>query len=161
MSVPRDVAQVPIFYNHYNTGRPRSGQYRDLKEMDAKFWFGYGLTYTTFGYTPVQLVPAANGKPAEAVVTITNTGTREGVEVVQLYIRQMVCSAGARPKQELRGFKRVALKPGAKAEVRFPLTDEVLGFTTREGKWQVDAGEYQVWVASHAHDGIPVGYVHD
>jgi beta-glucosidase len=160
MSVPRDVAQVPIFYNHYNTGRPGSGQYRDMKDMDAKFWFGYGLTYTTFDYTPVQLVPAANGKPAEAVATVTNTGTREGVEVVQLYIRQLVCHVGARPKQELRGFKRVALKPGEKAAVRFPLTDDVLGFTALDGKWQVDAGEYQVWVAPQAHSGTPISYMH-
>lgn len=161
MSVPRDVAQVPIFYNHYNTGRPRSGQYRDMKEMDAKFWFGYGLTYTTFEYSLVRLIPSFGGKPAEAVVTVTNTGAREGIEVVQMYIRQLVCHVGARPEQELRGFKRVALKPGEKADVSFPLTSEVLGFTTLDGKWQVDAGEYQVWVAPQAQHGTPVSYIHN
>ena len=160
MSVPRDVAQVPAYYNRYHTGRPGSGQYRDAAFREAKFWFGYGLTYTTFEYTQVRLIPAAGGKPAEAVVTVSNTGPREGVEVAQLYIRQLVCHSGARPEQELRGFKRLALKPGEKAEVRFPLTGDVLGFTTRDGKWQVDEGEYQIWIAPHAQDGAPVSYVH-
>ena len=160
MSVPRDVAQVPIFYNHFNTGRPQSGQYRDMASMDAKFWFGYGLTYTTFEYGPVRLVPGANGKPAEAVATITNTGKRDGEEVAQMYLRQMVCHSGARPKQELRGFKRLSLKPGEKAEVSFPLTGEVLGFTTRDGKWQVDSGDYQVWISPQAQTDTPVSYTH-
>ena len=153
MSVPRDVAQVPIYYNYYNTGRPRSGQYRDMKDMDAKFWFGYGLTYTTFTYSPVKITPAANGKPAEAVVTITNTGKREGVEVAQMYIRQLVCHEGARPGQELRGFKHVKLQPGEKADVSFPLTGEVLGYTDRNGKSKADAGEYEIWIAPSAHNG--------
>ncbi len=161
MSVPRDVAQVPAYYNRYHTGRPGSGQYRDAAFRDAKFWFGYGLTYTTFEYSPVRLTPPAAGRPAEAVVTITNTGTREGVETAQLYIRQMVCHAGARPEQELRGFKRLALKPGEKADVVFPLTGDVLGFTTRDGKWQVDEGEYQVWIVPQAQSGTPFSYIHD
>lgn len=159
MSVPRTVAQVPIFYNYYNTGRPHSGQYRDMKDMDARFWFGYGLTYTTFEYSPVRITKDANGKPA-AAVTITNRGKREGVAVPQMYIRQLVCHSGARPLQELRGFHRVSLKPGEKVDVTFPITDEVLGFVTRDGKWQVDAGEYQIWIAPHAHTGKPVGYTH-
>jgi len=160
MSVPRDVAQVPIFYNHYNTGRPRSGQYRDMKDMDAKFWFGYGLTYTTFEYSPVKITPSANGKPAEASVTITNTGKREGVEVPQLYIRQLVCHEGARPKQELRGFKRIKLQPGGKAEVSFPLTGEVLGYIDRKGEHRVDSGDYEIWIAPSAHNGKPLVYSH-
>jgi beta-glucosidase len=160
MSVPRTVAQVPIFYNHYNTGRPRSGQYRDMNSMDARFWFGYGLTYTTFEYSPVRITGAADGKPASAVVTITNTGSREGVAVPQMYIRQLVCHAGARPMQELRGFRRLTLKPGEQRDVTFPITGEVLGFTTRDGKWQVDAGEYQIWIAPHAQTGTPVDYTH-
>ena len=158
MSVPRHVGQVPIYYNYYNTGRPRSGQYRDMKDMDAKFWFGYGLTYTTFAYSLVKITPAANGKPAEATVTITNTGKREGIEVPQLYIRQLVCHEGARPKQELRGFKRVSLQPGEKAEVGFPLTGEVLGYIDRNGKSRVDAGDYEIGIAPSAHNGTPVKF---
>ena len=158
MSVPRDVAQVPIFYNHCNTGRPGSGQYRDMVAMDAKFWFGYGLTYTTFEYSPIRINPSANGKPAEAVVTITNTGKREGDEVAQMYIRQMVCHEGARPNQELRGFKHVKLQPGEKADVSFPLTGEVLGYIDRKGKPRVDAGEYEIWIAPSAHNGKSVKF---
>jgi len=158
MSVPRDVAQVPIFYNHYNTGRPRSGQYRDMASMDAKFWFGYGLTYTTFDYSPVRLTPAAKGKPAEAVVTITNIGKREGDEVPQMYIRQLVCHEGARPKQELRGFKHVKLQPGEKADVSFPLTGEVLGYIDRQGKPRADAGDYEIWIAPSSQTGTSVKF---
>jgi beta-glucosidase len=159
MSVPRDVAQVPIFYNYPNTGRPGSGQYRDMASTDAKFWFGYGLTYTMFDYSPVRIIPAAKGKPAEAVVTLTNTGKREGVEVVQLYIGQLACHEGVRPKQELRGFKHVKLQPGERTDVCFPLSVEVLGYIDRKGNARVDAGEYQVWVAPRSHYGTPVKFV--
>ena len=156
MSVPREVGQVPLFYNHVNIGRPQSGQYRDMTSTDAKFWFGYGLTYTTFEYSQMRIVPAANGKPAEAVVMIANTGKREGDEVPQLYIGQLVCHDGARPRQELRGFKHVKLKPGEKADVCFPLTGEVLGYIDRKGNARIDAGEYNIWIAPNAHRGTPV-----
>ena len=120
--------------------------------------FGYGLTYTTFEYSPIRINPSANGKPAEAVVTITNTGKREGDEVAQMYIRQMVCHEGARPNQELRGFKHVKLQPGEKADVSFPLTGEVLGYIDRKGKPRVDAGEYEIWIAPSAHNGKSVKF---
>lgn len=152
MSVPRDVAQVPVYYNQYNTGRPGSGQYRDISS-EPQYWFGYGLTYTTFEYSPVRIKPATNGMPAEATVTITNTGKREGVEVAQLYIHQMVCHEGARPRQELRGFKRISLQPGEKADITFLLTSEILGYIDRQGIARADAGEYEVWIAPSAHNG--------
>ena len=160
MSVPRNSSQVPRFYNRYHTGRPNSGKYRDMTAQDAKFWFGYGLTYTNFDYSPVHIVQGKPGKPDEAVVTVANTGKRDGEEVVQMYIRQMVCHSGARPDQELRGFKRIALKRGEKTDVSFSLTDEVLGFTQCDGKWQVDTGDYQVWIAPHAQTGTPLSYTH-
>ena len=80
--------------------------------------FGYGLTYTTFEYGPVEIIAAAGGNPASARITITNTGSRQGHEVVQLYIRQLACSHAARPEQELRGFKRVGLEPGERTDHR-------------------------------------------
>ena len=156
MSVPRDVAQVPAFYNYVNTGRPGSGQYRDVIATDAKFWFGYGLTYTTFGYSPVRIIPANHGKPAEAVVTVVNTGKREGDEVVQLYIHQLVCHEGVRPGQELRGFRHIKLQSGEKIEVSFPLTCEVFGYLDRKGQPRTDAGEYEVWASTGSHQGVPV-----
>ena len=127
----------------------------------AKFWFGYGLTYTTFEYGAVSIVPAAEGKVAEAVATVTNIGACAGEELAQLYIGQCFCHEGVRPLQELRGFKRVELKPGATAVVRFPLTDEVLGYYDRKGQFKVDASLFQAWIAPHAHTGTPATYSTD
>ena len=158
-SVPRDVSQVPVYYNRYKTGRPAplSTDYRDLSR-NPEFWFGYGLAYTTFAYGAVEIVPAADGNPAAARVTITNTGKREGHEVAQLYIRQLACSHAVRPEQELRGFHRIGLKPGESAAVTFPLTGEVLGYWGREGKWHADAGNYHIWVARQAQIGEAVTF---
>ena len=160
MSVLRNASQSPLFYNHHRTGRPGFGQYLDMEQPDAQFWFGHGLTYTAFSYSPVTIQPATGGKPAEAVVTVTNTGSREGVEVVQLYVCQLSCHEGVRPGQELRGFKRVALTPHQSAEVKFPLPGEALGFVRRDGARQVDTGDYHIWIAPHALTGTPVSYTH-
>ena len=158
-SVPRDVAQVPVYYNRYKTGRPAPicTDYRDLTR-NPQFWFGFGLTYTSFAYGPVEIVAATDGKPASARVTITNTGKREGHEVAQLYIRQLACSHAVRPEQELRGFERIGLKPGEQAEVSFPLTGEVLGYWSRDGKWCADTGDYHIWIAPQAQLGVPATF---
>lgn len=153
ISIPHDVAHVPTYYNYLQTGRPGSGQYRDTSARGAKFWFGYGLTYTTFEYSEVRFVEAEGDQPAQAVATITNTGKCAGTEVAQLYIRQLVCHEGARPAQELRGFKRILLQPGEKADVRFPLTNKVLGYVDRTGKARLDNSEYDIWIAPSAHQG--------
>ena len=159
MSLLREVSQAPMYYNHPRTGRPNTANhYLDLELQGPQFWFGFGLTYTTFEYGPVKIVKAAGGKPAQAVATITNTGARDGVEVAQLYIRQLGCNEGARPGQELRGFKRLHLKPGQSAKVGFPLTEETLGYVTRSGKRQTDPGDYQVWIAPSALTGTPAAY---
>ena len=158
MSVLRDVGQAPNYYNYLRTGYGGFSFRDHVTSGAAQYWFGYGLTYTTFEYSPVRITPAANGKPAEAVATITNTGKCSGDEVVQLYIGQLVCHEGARPMQELRGFKHVKLQPGEKADVSFPLTGEVLGYIDRKGKPRVDAGEYEIWIAPSAHKGTPVKF---
>jgi beta-glucosidase len=160
ISVPYEVGQVPLYYNHYVTGRRTGGVYRDGVPTAARFWFGYGLTYTRFEYGGFKIVPAKNGKSAEAVATIRNSGRRKGVETVQLYIRQLACNEGARPMQELRGFKRIALKPGESAEVRFPLTKEVLGYVDRTGGARVDKGDYHVWITPNARCGEPMTFTH-
>ena len=163
MSLPHDVGQVPIYYNHYRTGLPNNDalNFRDSSIKQAKFWFGYGLTYTQFEYGVVRIVAAAEGKAAEALATVTNVGSRAGEEVAQLYIGQCYCHEGVRPLQELRGFKRVKLNPGESAEVRFPITDEVLGYFDRKGKFKVDASVFHVWIAPHAHTGTPATYSTD
>lgn len=160
MSVPYDVGQMPLYYNHYVTGRASGGVYRDGMPTAARYWFGYGLTYTKFEYSDFKITQAENGKSAEVVVSITNTGQREGVETVQLYLRQLACNQGARPMQELRGFKRLELKPGATAEVRFSITDEVLSYTDCNGKQCVDKNDFQIWVVPHARCGEPLIYTH-
>jgi beta-glucosidase len=158
MSVLRDVGQAPNYYNYLRTGLPKF-TYRDhITSGEAQYWFGYGLTYTTFEYSPVRIIPAAEGKPAEAVVTLANTGKHEGDELVQLYIGQLVCHEGARPRQELRGFQHVKLQPGEKADVSFSLTGEVLGYVDRKGNPRADAGAYEIWVAPSAHHGTPVRF---
>lgn len=160
VSVPRDVGQIPVYYNRYKTGRPIpvATDYRDLTR-EPQFWFGHGLTYTTFAYGPLEITSVRDGHPASARITLTNTGARPGHEVVQLYIRQLACSHAARPEQELRGFKRVGLAPGESAEVAFPLTGEVLGYWRRDGQWQTDPGDYHIWIAPHAQTGTPVTFV--
>jgi beta-glucosidase len=159
--VPYEVGQVPLYYNHYVTGRRTGGVYRDGVPTAARFWFGYGLTYAKFEYSDIKIVSGKKGKPAEAVATIRNKGRRKGVETVQLYIRQLACNEGARPMQELRGFKQVALKPGESAKVRFPLTDEVLGYVDREGRSRVDKGDFHIWIAPHARCGEALVYAHE
>ena len=160
MSVPHDVSMVPCYYNCPITGRPDQGFYRELGKggRGTAFAFGYGLTYTTFAYQPVRIIPAKDGAPAEAETTVTNTGTRPGTEVVQLYVHQKACAEGCRPGRELRGFERVTLAPGEKKVVSFPLTDTVLGYVDRAGKDRCDAGDYQIWIAPDAGSGTAADF---
>lgn len=157
MSVLKDVGQAPMAYNHPKTGRPGQGQAREGGLGRAAFWFGHGLTYTRFVYRDLKIQP---GCPTKVVATVQNTGDRAGVETVQLYVRQLSCREGVRPQQELRGIQKLALEAGQAAEVAFLLSDEVLGYWTREGRWRVDAGSYWLWIAPSACSGEPVCYEH-
>ena len=159
MSVPRDVSVIPVNYNHPATGRPTSGPYREFGAEHAwaegyeQYTFGYGLTYTKFSYSNERI------EGGKAVATIKNEGPRDGVETVQLYIRQVACPEGARPVRELRGFRRVALKPGEKQTVSFDLDDATLGYVTKDGKDRADKGAYRVWVAPNAKEGKELSFV--
>jgi beta-glucosidase len=158
MSFPRATGQVPVYYNYATTGRPDMVDYRDLTR-DPLYRFGYGLTYTTFSFGSVEIVaPTTEGKPAQARATVKNTGNRTGEAVAQLYVRDVACSQGARPAQELRGWQRLTLAPGESRTVEFTLTDEALGFIDRAGKHRVEAGEYRVWIAPHAGTGEAAVY---
>jgi beta-glucosidase len=161
MSVLQNIGQTPLYYNHSRTGRPGEGQLREGRLEQAAFWFGHGLTYTSFRYGPVRIADGAGpGAPSVAVAEIENTGPRAGVETVQLYIRQTSCHEGVRPQQELRGFRKIALDPGEKREVAFVLDGKVLGYRSRSGAWKVDAGDYLVWIAPRALAGEPARYFH-
>jgi beta-glucosidase len=159
ISIPRDAGQCPVFYNRMRSGNPGSRHYKDMS-ADAQFWFGYGLTYTTFAYDPVVIEPASANGLASATCGIRNKGARVGEELAQLYVRHLACSVAARPEQELRGFVRVRLAPGERRTVRFALTDEVLGFVDLCGRWRVEPGDYRIWIAPHAQTGDAGTYRH-
>ena len=117
---PRSVGQVPIHYNHFNTGRPALGKYEDGPSTPL-YPFGFGLAYTTFEYGQVELsAPVMKpGGTLTAKVSLKNTGSRAGTEVVQLYLRDLAASAGPRPVRELKGFQKVLLQPGESRDVTF------------------------------------------
>jgi beta-glucosidase len=158
VTVPRTVGQVPIYYNHMNTGRPPEAQNRYTSKYYDVPWtplfpFGYGLSYTTFKIGKPQLSApriSANGKLTVSV-EVENTGRRAGDEVVQLYIRDLVATM-TRPVKELKGFQRVSLQPGEKRRVEFVLGPEHLGFWNREMRYVVEPGEFQVMVGANSVD---------
>ncbi len=131
-SMPRSVGQIPLYYNHLNTGRPRSDgpavfeKYRSNyldSPVTPLFPFGYGLSYTTFAYGPMKLSSAAMAPDGSVVVSVpvANTGSRAAAEVVQLYVRDLVASM-SRPVKELKHFERVELRPGETKTVSFTIT---------------------------------------
>jgi beta-glucosidase len=152
VSFPRTVGQVPIYYNHKNTGRPPdpkehyTSQYLDLPSTPL-FPFGHGLSYTTFAYSDLQLsrktMRASDSLTVR--VRVTNTGQRAGDEVVQLYIRDVVASV-TRAVKELRGFRRISLRPGESKTVTFTLGPNELAFYGQDGKRVVEPGEFRVFV---------------
>jgi beta-glucosidase len=160
VTFPRTVGQVPIYYNHMNTGRPPQADSRyNSKYIDVPwtplFPFGYGLSYTTFKLSNVQLsAPRIRADEKLTVsVDVENVGSRAGDEVVQLYIRDVVASM-TRPVQELKGFQRITLQPGEKRRVEFALTHDQLAFWNRDMHFVVEPGEFRVMVGSNSRDVI-------
>jgi beta-glucosidase len=161
MSFPRSEGQIPIYYNHPNTGRPppetidkssyHTG-YIDLA-VGPRWAFGHGLGYTSFAYEGIALNRhELHGKDSvEVSAVIQNTGARTGTEVAQLYIRDLVASV-VRPVQELRGFERITLAPGERRTVRFTLDRNALSFWNEQLKWVAEPGEFQVMVGAASDD---------
>jgi len=159
-SFPRSVGQVPVHYNHLNTGRPTYGEYVD-GPRDPLFPFGFGLTYTTFEYGPVRLSsPALRRNGAlTATVRLKNSGARSGEEVVQLYIQALGASeAGPRPVRELKGFQKVHLDAGESRDVVFNLNGNELGFYDVRGDWLVEPGRFRLWLTKDAASGTPADF---
>ena len=159
VTMPRSVGQIPIYYNHLNTGRPNpkwftkfTTNYLDVPN-DPLFPFGYGMSYTTFDYGQLTLSSNAmtRGGNITATVTVTNTGNREGTEVVQLYIRDMVGSI-ARPVQELKGFERITLKPGESRNVTFTINADLLKFYDKDLNYVCEPGDFEVMVGTNSRD---------
>jgi beta-glucosidase len=155
---PQNVGQVPLFYNHKNTGRPLRGpwfqkfqsNYLDVSN-DPLYPFGYGLSYTNFSYSDVVLSSnkAKGNQSVTASVTLTNTGSYDGKEVVQLYIRDLVGSI-TRPVSELKGFQKISLKPGESTKVSFTITPEDLKFYNYELKYDWEAGDFEIMIGTNA-----------
>lgn len=150
MSFPTHGGQIPLNYQYKSTGRPTANggwctRYRDITTEPA-YPFGYGLSYTTFGYSDPKVEPSATpGTYATVTVDVTNTGKRKGEEVVQLYVRDEVASI-TRPIKELKGFEKIALEPGETRTVKFPITDEQLGFYDNQLKYRVEKGDFTFMV---------------
>ncbi|RFS21734.1 beta-glucosidase BglX [Chitinophaga silvatica] len=167
-SFPQNVGQLPLYYSQKNTGRPLAGDdkwftkfrsnYLDVSN-DPLYPFGYGLSYTTFSYSDIQL-SATQFKPGgsiSATVTVTNTGKYDGVEVVQLYTRDMVGSI-ARPVKELKGFQRIALKAGESKQVTFTITENDLKFFNSELKYAAEPGEFKLFIGGNSRDVKETGF---
>lgn len=159
-SFPRNVGQIPVYYNHLNTGRPFhpgdspkfKSDYLDVSN-DPLYPFGYGLSYTTFSYSDITLSNKnlkAGGK-ITASVNVTNTGTRKGKETVQLYIRDMVGSI-SRPVKELKGFQQITLAPGESKNVSFTISVDDLKFYNSNLKYVYEPGDFKVFIGTNSAD---------
>jgi beta-glucosidase len=164
VAFPRHVGQLPMTYAHKNTGRPGPdtgvtwSAYTDAPN-DPRFPFGFGLSYTTFTYSQPR-VSAAEIAPdgsVQVTATVSNTGSRRGTEVVQLYVRDLVGSR-TRPVKELKGFERVDLAPGESREVSFTLKASDLAFYTADGKWETEPGAFTVFVGGNSRDLKEAGF---
>ncbi|HQV59508.1 MAG TPA: beta-glucosidase BglX [Chitinophagaceae bacterium] len=164
---PQNVGQVPIFYNHKNTGRPLEegkwfskfrSNYLDVSN-DPVYPFGYGLSYTSFSYSDIKLSSASlkGNQSLTASVTVTNSGKYDGKEVVQLYIRDMVGSV-TRPVKELKGFQKIDLKAGETKTVTFNITPNDLKFYNYDLKFDWEPGEFQIMIGGNSRD-VKVGKV--
>jgi len=159
-SFPRNVGQIPIYYNQLNTGRPYhpgdspkfKSDYLDVPNTPL-YPFGYGLSYTTFSYSDINLSNKTlkPGGKITATVNVTNTGTLSGKETIQMYTRQMVGSI-ARPLKELKGFKQINLEPGETKKVTFSLSVDDLKFYISDLKHVYEPGDFKIFIGTNSAD---------
>ena len=162
VTMPQALGQVPLYYNHLNTGRPvekgadkyrkYASNYLEVRN-DPLYPFGYGLTYTTFRYSDLSLsstTMAADGS-VEASIVVSNTGQRDGDEVVQLYVHQQAASI-ARPVKELRGFQRIHLKAGEQRRVTFCIDREQLQYLNAQGEPVLESGLFDIMIGGNSDD---------
>ena len=179
VTFPKNVGQIPIYYNHNMTGRPYNGTETMLYDIplragqtslgNTSYWldstfepefpFGYGLTYTTFEYSApeIEMTEYAENDTIRACVTIKNTGDKEATEVVQLYVRDLVGSV-TRPVKELKRFHRVTVAPGQTMTVGFELPVQDLAFYGKDMVKKVEPGKFQLWIAGDSASGTPVEF---
>ncbi len=158
-SFPVNVGQVPIYYSQKNTGRPSSGVFQKFQSnyLDAPnaplFPFGYGLSYTNFSYSDIKLSNASlkDNQTLTAGVTVTNTGNKDGKEIVQLYIRDVAGSV-TRPVKELKGFQKIELKAGESKTVSFNIIPDDLKFYNYDLKYDWEPGEFVIMIGGNSRD---------
>nr|WP_019208654.1 beta-glucosidase BglX [Phocaeicola abscessus] len=158
---PKNVGQIPLFYNHKNTGRPlpQGAWFRKFRsnyldvDNEPLYPFGFGLSYTDFAYSNVTLDKSVMTDKGEltATVTVTNTGKKDGTEVVQLYIRDLMGSV-TRPVKELKGFKKIFLKAGESQKVSFKITSDLLRFYNYRLDFVCEPGNFEVMIGSNSKD---------
>lgn len=156
---PQNVGQVPLFYNHKNTGRPLAegkwfekfrSNYLDVSN-EPLYPFGYGLSYSNFTYSDITVSSKSlkGSQTLTATVTVTNNSTRDGKEVVQLYIRDMIGSS-TRPVKELKGFQKVLIKAGESKKVSFAITPNDLKFYNYDLKYDWEAGDFNIMIGPNS-----------
>jgi len=160
VSFPYAVGQIPVYYNHFNTNRPDPtddagnwfSRYRDIPN-DPLYPFGFGLSYTTYQYSNLNLSSNTISKTDKLIVkiTVSNTGKVDGEEVVQLYIRDIAASI-IRPVKELKAFQKIALKAGETKELSFTLTGKDLSFFDADGNTRLEAGAFKIFVGGNSRD---------
>ncbi|SEM51352.1 beta-glucosidase [Paenibacillus sp. cl141a] len=166
MSFPYTVGQVPVYYNCLNTGRPKGHEDNDFRFLskyldipNAPYYpFGYGLSYTEYTYSDAALTgnTLTPGGCVKAKVTVQNTGDYAGEEIVQMYVRDLWGSS-SRPLLELKGFKKIHLAPGEKAKVEFEIEPGMLSYFTAKKQYEVEAGDFKVFVGKNSRDLIECG----
>ena len=166
VTFPRSEGQIPIYYNHYNTGRPAKNEY-DLNYVSAyidlpnspRYPFGYGLSYTQFSYSDLVIGSKTirKDRPLTISVKIKNTGRYDGRETVQLYVRDKVASV-VRPVKELKGFQQVALKAGETKIISFDLTIEDLKFYNQTLRFIAEPGEFELMVGGNSRDVLSASF---
>ncbi len=160
MTFPRNVGQIPVYYNMKNTGRPfdaknkYTSKYIDVTN-EPLYPFGYGLSYSSFDYSAIELDKQVmtQNETLNLTVNIRNTGKYDGKEVVQLYVRDLVGSV-TRPVKELKGFQKIALKAGESRKVTFSLTAEDLAFYTRDMSFKAERGEFEAFIGTSSAEGV-------
>jgi beta-glucosidase len=159
-SFPRSVGQIPVYYNHLNTGRPYNGEdfakfksdYLDVPN-EPLYPFGYGLSYTSFSYGDVKLnkTTLKGNETLTATVTVTNTGKYAGEETAELYITDPVASI-SRAVEDLKGFRKITLQPGESKDVTFNITTDLLKFYNTNLKYDWEAGKFIVRIGANSAD---------
>jgi beta-glucosidase len=158
VTFPRATGQVPVYYNHKNSGRPIDpngafkSRYVDIPNAPL-FPYGYGLTYTSFEYSNLKVSSDVMRRKLEISADVTNTGKRAGKELAQLYVRDLVGSL-TRPVRELKGFQHVTVNPGESRRVIFTLDEEALAFTRADGTKGIEPGNFHLWIAPDSRSGL-------